>query len=306
MTALKRILCGTDLSPASGPAWEFAQRLALATRAELLLLHVVPVIPVSMEGGFDPRTYQRLMKDGRMEAVAACDRLVASVVDRSLRVAVRTEDGPAAARILAVADSEGADLVVLGTHGRTGLSRLLVGSVAEHVVQLASCPVVTVRPLPGLAGSSGRPLARIMYPTDFSPASRKAWPWVKALAEVTGADVDLLHVLLEVVPDRHVDPAFLARAAEAIREDAQKSGDQFLAICGFPRDRIHVHLAHGVEADQIAHLAQARGADLIVMGTHGRTGLLRLALGSVTRRVLHAAPCPVLTVRNPEHEFVMP
>ena len=85
-------------------------------------------------------------------------------------------------------------------------------------------------------------------------------------------------------------------SAEAIREDAQKSADQFLAICGFPRDRIHVHLAHGVEADQIAHLAQARGADLIVMGTHGRTGLLRLALGSVTRRVLHAAPRPVLTV----------
>jgi len=135
-----------------------------------------------------------------------------------------------------------------------------------------------------------------MFPTAFSDAARRAWPWARALAEATGAEVDLLHVLLEAAPDKHLDPAFLARVAAAIREDAQKSADRFLADCGLPRDRIHLLLVHGVETDQIVHWAQARSADLIVMGTHGRTGLLRLTLGSVARRVLHTAPCPVLTV----------
>lgn len=296
MTGLRRILCATDFSAASSPAWEFAQRLALATKAELLLVHVVPWIRVPVEGAFDPRTYQRLIEEGRAEAVAACDRLVGSAIDRGLRVAVRIEDGPVVARILAVADGEGADVVVLGTHGRTGLNRILVGSVADQVVQLATHPVITVRPLPASGGSPRRPIARILYPTDFSLASRKAWSWVKALAEATGADVDLLHVLFEVVPDRHLDPALLAQAAGAIREDAQKSVEQFVETCGLPRARMHVHLGHGVEADQIVHRAQVSSADLIAMGTHGRTGLLRLALGSVTRQVLHTAACPVLTV----------
>jgi nucleotide-binding universal stress UspA family protein len=296
MTTLRRILCATDLSSASGPAWGFAQRLALATKADLLLLNVVPWLPVPLEGAFDPQTYQRLTDEGREEALTELDRLAHGDVDPSLRIVVRVEDGPAASRILAIAELEGADVVVLGTHGRTGLNRLFVGSVAEQVVQLAKCPVVTVRPLPEPEGRPARPLARLLYPTDFSPASRRAWPWARAIAEASGADVELVHVMIEVVPDRHMDPAMLARAAAAIREDAQRSADEFVADCGLPRERVAVHLAHGVEAEQVVHRAQARGADLIVMGTHGRTGLVRLALGSVTRRVLHTAPCAVLTV----------
>ena len=306
MAAVRRILCATDFSAASAPAWAIARRLALATKAELFLLHVVPWIPVPLEGSFDPQTYQRLMDEGRKEALAGLDQLTRGEAASGLRVTARVEDGPAASRILAVADREGADLVVLGTHGRTGLNRLLVGSVAEQVVQLASHPVVTARPLPGPPGPPGRPIGRIVYPTDFSPASRRAWPWARALAEASGAEIDLLHVLLEVVPDRHVDPAFLARASEAIEEDARKSADQFLEGAGLPRERVHVHLVHGVEAEQIVHWAQARSADLVVMGTHGRTGLLRLALGSVTRRVLHAAPCPVLTVSSHAGEVPRP
>jgi nucleotide-binding universal stress UspA family protein len=293
MTSLKRILCATDFSPASDPAWDFAQRLAGAVRADLLLVHVLRWIPVAFDGAFDAGTYQRLLDDERREAQARLDRLAP---EGGLRVTKRLEDGPPAARILSVAESEGVDLLVVGTHGRTGLNRLLMGSVAEHVVQAASCPVVTVRPLPGAARGLIRPFTRIVYPTDFSPAATRAWPWVRALAAATGAEIDLVHVLIEVVPDRHVDPAFLAQAAQAIRADAARSAEQFLATCGFPRERIHVQFAHGVEADAIVHWAQSRGADVIVMGTHGRTGLLRLALGSVARRVLHAAPCPVLTV----------
>lgn len=296
MTTLRRILCATDFSPASGPAWAFAQRLALGTGADLLLVHVVPWIAVPTEGAFDPQLYQRLAEEGRAEALAELARLAGNPVDPGLRVSVAAEDGPAASRILEAAEREGADLVVLGTHGRTGLNRLLVGSVAEQVVQLARRPVVTVRPLPGTEAAVRRPIGRILYPTDFSVAARRAWPVVRALAEASGAQVEVLHVVLDVVPERHVDPVFLARASEAIREEARRGAESFVAGCGLPRERVRLHVVHGVEAEQVVHQAQTLGADLIAMGTHGRTGILRLALGSVTRRVLHTAPCPVLTV----------
>jgi nucleotide-binding universal stress UspA family protein len=293
MTTVRRLLCATDLSPASGPAWAFARRLARATGAELTLVHVLPLVPIPLEAGFDAATYQRLAEGDRQAAERQLDELAASAP--GLRVATRLVDGSPAQRILEVAAEWGADLAVVGTHGRAGLNRLLLGSVAEQVVQLARCPVVTVRSATP-APASEDPIRRIVYPTDFSLAARHAWPWARALAEATGASVDLVHVLFDVVADRHVDPAFLARAAAAIRAEAQGSADRFVAGCGLPPARVSVHLLHGVETEQIVHWAQSRAADLIVMGTHGRTGILRLALGSVARRVLHAAPCPVMTV----------
>jgi nucleotide-binding universal stress UspA family protein len=296
MTEVRRILCATDLSTASAPAWAAAQRLASGIGAELTLVHVVPWLPLPVEGGLDPGTYQRLTDDGRAEARRELEGLAAGVADPGLRVRVQVDDGPAAPRILAAVDAGRADLLVLGTHGRTGLNRLLVGSVAEQLIQLAHCPMMTVRPLPFSEATRTRPIRRLLYPTDFSPSAAAAWPWVRALAEASGAEVDLLHVMLEVVPDRHVDPAFLTGAAAAIREDAQRAMDRLVATADLPRERLHVHLVHGAEAEQIVRVAHARLADITLMGTHGRTGLLRLALGSVTRRVLHEAPCPVLTV----------
>ena len=293
MPVLRRILCATDLSSASAPAWNFAQRLARPSGARLILLHVVPFVPVPIEGAIDAETYQRLVEDDRQNALEELDRLSRSVADGA-GADVRVEEGPPAPRILEAAEREGADLIVVGTHGRTGLDRLLVGSVAEHVVHLATRPVVTVRPTAG--GEPSGSLTRILYPTDFSETAERAWPWVKVLAEATGASVELLHVVREVVTDREVDPAILARAAELIRQDARRTADAFVERSGLPASRVTIHLAGGVEADQISHFAAARHADLVVMGTHGRTGFLRLALGSVARRVLHHAPCPVLTV----------
>jgi len=295
MIAVRRILCATDFSPASTPAWEFAQRLAWATKADLLVLHVVAPVMTPLDGGFDAHLYEELVAEGRAEAATGCDRLEEEAASHGLRVAVRVVEGAAAPRIVGVADTEEADVVVLGTHGRTGWNRLLMGSVAERVVQLATQPVITVR-APADIAPVDRPVARVMFPTDFSDASHGAWPWARVLAGLTGAEVDLVHVLLEVVPDRHLDPTFLAGIEAAIRADAEKSVEPFLATAGFPRERIHVHLTHGVETDQIVHGARDRQADLIVMGAHGRSGVFRVALGSVTRRVLHAAPCPVLTV----------
>jgi nucleotide-binding universal stress UspA family protein len=290
--AIRRIVCATDLSPASEAAWQEAQLLAGLLKAEILLLHIVPTLPLPTEGYLPPDLYQEVIEAGHRDAREALDRMVASAGDPTLGVTLHLEQGAAAPRILAVAESEAADLIVVGTHGRTGFRRVLLGSVADHVVRAAPCPVVTARTL---ATGPAR-LRRIAYATDFSPAARAAWAYVAALADAAGAEVDLIHVTPLPVPDRHIDPAALARMARLLHDQGRAEVEQFLEGHPLPGSRVRPAIVSGVAAEQIAHWAQTRAADLIVMGTHGWSGLVRWMLGSVAHHLVQVAPCPVLTV----------
>jgi nucleotide-binding universal stress UspA family protein len=145
MGRIRTILCATDFSPASSAALKTAQELAAALRAQLLVAHVV--IPVmAMAGVYPPYTaLDALERAARAKARAELDGLVRAARKRGLRAAAALTDGFAADGILRLARSKRAGLVVMGTHGRTGLSRVVMGSVALRVVSGAPCPVVTVR-----------------------------------------------------------------------------------------------------------------------------------------------------------------
>jgi nucleotide-binding universal stress UspA family protein len=308
MTAIRRILCATDLSPASEPAWDEALLLARLLGAEVVLLHVVSPMPIPLEGYLPPPLYVELVEGAQREAQASLDARLAHSSGPGVKARGRVAEGTPAQQIVDVAQKEGSDLLVVGTRGRTGLERVLLGSVADRVIRTASRPVVTVRSQPPAA----RPgLARILYATDFSPTARAAWPWVLALAEPTAAAVELLHVTLQAVPDRDLSPDILGRMARLLEERGQTEAERFLQESErrwpgrLPRERVQVHVGPGVAGDQIAHQAQARGADLIVMGTHGWSGLVRWMLGSVTQHVIQIAPCPVLTV-GPEAQGEAP
>jgi len=292
MTPVRRILCATDLSPASDPAWAEARLLGGLFDAEIVLLHVLSPIRVPTEGYLPPHLYQEWVEAGRRDAEAGLARLLAGT-EAPAKARTRVEEGAAAEQILRVAADESADLVVMGTHGRTGLARLVFGSVADRVVRLAPIPVVTVRTW------APRPrIARILYATDFSPNARAVWPWVVTLAEAAGAAVDLLHVTLQPVPDAHLGPAEVGRMARLLHEEGEAAAQRFLrdAIPPPPADRVHVLIGRGVVGEQILHFARERESDLVVMGTHGWSGLVRWMLGSVALHVLQAAPCPVLTL----------
>jgi nucleotide-binding universal stress UspA family protein len=290
---IRRILCATDLSPASGPAWEEARRLAALLKAELRLLYVVASVPVPLEGYFPPDLYQEVIEGEDREARERLARLVGDSAS-TLAITTRVERGAPAARILAVAAEDTADLLVLGTHGRSGLDRLVLGSVADRVTRSAPCPVVTVRA--GRATPGVRPLARLCYATDFSPTARAAWPYAVALAEVAGATVDLLHVTPLPVPDRHLPLEALGRMTRLLREEGEARAAEFLENCPLARERVHTAIVSGDPAEQILHWAEARSTDLIVMGTHGWSGLVRWMLGSVAHHVIQLASCPVLTL----------
>ncbi|MGB3542358.1 universal stress protein [Rubrivirga sp.] len=212
-------------------------------------------------------------------------------------IAVVRDVAPAAAILRHVSEVD-ADLVVVGTHGRSGVTRLLLGSVAEAVVAVAPCPVLSV---PGEAvGLSPSPDAPVLVAVDFSERSRAVLAAGRALAELYGAPVELVHVVRgagpyppfapELLSVTDVDPGKAGLVRERLRRFAGGATDAPPAEC---------HLAYGTPSRVVPALAVERGVGAIVMGTHGRTGLARI-IGSVAEATLHRAPCPVLTLKEVE------
>ncbi len=295
MTTINRILYATDLSATSEAAWSEARRLGRLFDAEIVILHVVtPPVVFPVEGYFPPDLYQEYLRSAQHDAERGLDRLLGSVAGSGLKVRLRLEEGPPAPRILDIASQEAADILVVGTHSRTGLRRAMLGSIADRMVRQARCPVLTARPQPDAAPPVQ--IRRICYATDFSPTARAAWSWVVAIAGAANAEVDLVHVTFEPVADRHMPAEMTGRMARFLREQGHMEVERFLQRSTLPRERIHVHLSPGVPGEQIVHRALERAADLIIMGTHGWSGVVRWVLGSVAHYVIQTAPCPVLTI----------
>lgn len=143
----RRVLFGTDFSPASRPAFRRAVALARQFRGRLLIVHVIPSgMPVGAEGYVTPRMYQEMETAIRQSAQKQLDRLVARAKKAGVTVRGLLLSGAAPEAIALTARKERSDVVIVGTHGRTGLERLLAGSVASRIVGTAPCPVLTVRP----------------------------------------------------------------------------------------------------------------------------------------------------------------
>jgi nucleotide-binding universal stress UspA family protein len=146
MKALRRIMHPSDFSSASSAAFAKAVELAKSNRAELLLLHVVDAtVPLGPDGYVAPSVYEEIQRSAR----AYGQRKLAGLVDKAKKAGVRARpvllEGTAYQGILRAARSQRADMIVMGTHGRSGLAKLFLGSVAERVVGAAPCPVLTVR-----------------------------------------------------------------------------------------------------------------------------------------------------------------
>jgi nucleotide-binding universal stress UspA family protein len=152
-------------------------------------------------------------------------------------------------------------------------------------------------------------LHRILVPTDFSKWSQNALTYGVAFAERFGADIHLLHVVQDLalfIPEAVMLAPPLTPPIEQFVTAARAALERVVTELALPAVRIHPEVAEGVPFDEIIRCARARDIDLIVMGTHGHTGLAHMLLGSVAEKVVRKAPCPVLTVRHPEHEFVHP
>jgi nucleotide-binding universal stress UspA family protein len=205
------------------------------------------------------------------------------------------EAGFAWERILDRAAKSDADLIVMGTHGRGGMAHVLLGSVAERVVRTAHCSVLTLRDRPD------RTVRQVLVPTDFSATADAALDCAFVLAARLGADLQLLHVVDDpFLAEGMAAEAYIAEAPTvrtAMLRDAQARLKHRSSWPGVDVT-VHTEVVFGHNAKTIAEYAAMRNIDLIVMGTHGRTGVAHLLLGSVAERLVRTAPCPVLTVRQ--------
>lgn len=294
---MRRILCPTDFSAASSRAFEHARTVAAWYEAALTVLHVLSdtMIPGSRQPSMaNPMLLDPVLKQ-RLQADLAT--WVAPARQAGLHAAADLREGKPASEIVQVAGELPADLVVMGTHGRGGFRRLVLGSVAETVLKTAPCPVLTVPPhAPDHPGP--RFLQRLLCATDFSPASEAAVRYAVSLAEEAQACLLLVHVL---------DRARSSGALGADEAGADDEADVEQAARARLRDLLPPEardwclpveiVTCGSVAPEILRLAREREAGLIVMGVHGRSRLNPMTLGSATHQVVREASCPVLTVR---------
>lgn len=302
---LRRILVGTDFSPESQIALEHALRVARHVRAQVILAHAGTAIDAA-DAALAPESaalleYERIVAEHVAENREQLAALVASVRARGVDASIREVEGFPDTGIAEAADQVDADLVVIGTHGRTGLKRLLLGSVAERVVRLCRRHVMVARP-PGGQEGDATGYQRILVPTDFSPRAEMALELALDLA-APGGRLELLHAWSlpaltgSLVPGR-VSESALEPVRASIEAGVREKGSALMAR----HARAGVHMELTVVNDPAARAIDQRaetGHDLIVMGGHGRRGLRRLILGSVAEATVRHAPCSVLVVHEP-------
>ena len=212
--------------------------------------------------------------------------------------------GRPAEEILAFVGDVGADLIAMSTHGRSGISRWVFGSVADRVLRGATCPVLLVRAGEG-AVAAPPPYQRILVPLDGSDLAEQIVPYVKALVGPEGTRVYLVSVLTTGIADRTVTlltsyPPGLQLATTALQYAEVQLQSYLRSVAAALREQgaaVHVAVLRGSPADEILTYAAEIGTDLISMTTHGFSGASRWAYGSVAARVLQGASSPVLLVR---------
>jgi nucleotide-binding universal stress UspA family protein len=210
--------------------------------------------------------------------------------------------------ILERADCEDTDLIVMGTHGRSGISRAILGSVTERVVRESQAPVLTIPPAAQLQHATELPpFDPILCASDFSPACRRALDLAVLMGEEADARLVLLHAL-QYFPDTAfaVTPMPVSVFSQidftALRKNALARLESELPADVADRCRPEPLVVGGRPADVILEVARQEDVKLIVMGTQSRGTVDRLLFGSTTRRVIQAAPCPVLSVRASQAE----
>ena len=295
MLEIKLILCPIDFSEFSVRAYRHALSLAEHYRARLVAQHVVELWRYPSLG-FDASAD---LYDGFCEAMRenGMEQLQKFVKDHhygEVRPELVVQEGMAADFILAFAEAQKADVLVMGTHGRRGYDRLMLGSVTDRVMRRSPCPVLAVNKLPedlttaGAAPGHGHRLRQILFCTDFSENSERALSYALSATAEYDAELTLLHVL-EEAPSHAKTDAAIAAATERLDKLVPAEAGKTL--------KIKTVVRIGKPYKQIIQYAQEKQVDVVAMGVRGRGALDLAVFGSTTYRVMQLGPCPVLAVQ---------
>jgi nucleotide-binding universal stress UspA family protein len=288
----RRIAIATDFSETAMNAARYAIALARTFHAQVELVHAWHV-PVEMADGLtllDPSVITSSRRGAEAQLATTAQKL--GITTTALL------DGDPDVAVVAHAQQTRADLLVMGTRGRTGLAHVLLGSVAERMVRTSDVPVLTVPhdyriPADGVVAPK-----HLLVPVDLETASAEILETALALASATHGRVCAVHAW-EM-------PFYFAAGSELAAEAERKEKERFDGWVRSASRGNHAHVdrvsRNGTPGDVIHEVAEEQRADLLVMATAGRTGIVRFLLGSVTERTLRSAHVPVLTFRRPpEH-----
>lgn len=282
-----KIVVGTDFSDEATPALNAGFSWALRLGAQLVLVNVLE----DVVAGDD------LARERDVSARRAIEQLAAGISERGVPTTWFVVDGRPDTRLAEISDELGADLLVLGTHGRTGFRRLLLGSSAERTVRLARSGVMVARP-----GANERAaVERILVPTDFSEQANAGIELALQLAP-EHAVIRLLHCWQEpaLVGAEFAGGHALAPLGEQQRDSVLREGARL--VQRYHRAGIDLGFLHRQQSATQGILTELEDDpyDLVVMASHGRTGVRRWLLGSVTEYTVRHAPCSVVVAPKPE------
>ncbi len=276
-----------------------AQQADESPAIHLTLLRVVST-PAMVSA--DPALFDELVRMGSDESQAYLRSVAAELEAEGVVVETRTVTGPPAEAIVHFAEDNKVDLIVISSHGRTGGNRWVYGSVAEKVLHHAPCAVIIIRAQATVEMFANR---SILVPLDGSPLAEAALAPAMALAKGVGSDVKLLRVVPMHEPaPQSVDPS--SRRYGELLDEAHQSekaaAESYLQqiYSGWPTDHVFfdVQVTGENVADAIVDYAEEQRADLIVMSSHGRSGMGRWLHGSVAEKVLQGAGCATLIIRS--------
>ena len=302
MVQIKRVLCPVDFSESSRHAMEDAVVIARRYKASITALHVYSPLFMPVPGL--PALEERASGVELTRVQAETAAWIASTGSHGVTVDVLVEAGQPARHIIETATALDADLIVMGTHGASGVEHLVLGSVTEKVLRKASCPVLTVPP--HALATSTLPFSRLICAVDFSDSSLAALDLAFSLVEESDAALTMVHVIEwpwaePPAPVFQELPPGQAAALAEYRRYVETSANTRLKglVADSLRDRraVTTRVAHGKSYVEILRLAAEDRVDLIVMGVHGRHAA-DLLFGSTTNQVVRRATCPVLTWRH--------
>ncbi|ELZ05699.1 universal stress protein [Natrialba asiatica] len=286
------LLVPVDGSDPARAALKQALDIAVDTGATVHVLHVVPANESRLLQ-FGDRDIDVLEDEGE-EIV---DRARSAADERNVAVVDTIVQGEPQEQILTYAESHSVDCIIMGAHGRHGLEEYILGSTTERVVHRSAVPVMTVRA--GEDVTQSYPYRSVLVPTDDSDHARAA---LKLGSTVAARHDSMLHLLFVVdeLPET-IDPRSTPLSAE-LKENAHEVLQDAADRTKLSEESLVTAVKAGSVPHQITSYAESTSTDLIVMGTHGWTGLDRYLLGSFTERVIRTSPVPVLTTSLPKDE----
>ena len=291
MLKIESILSPVDFSEFSDRACEYAHSFARQYGAKLFVLHVAetfaPIHPRLISPPLIEQVYAQKIADAEEKVRELAARQKWNDVEHE----VFLERGAVADAILQFVEGKNIDLITMGTHGRRGLDRLVLGSVTERILRTARPPVLAVHSLPQGSGARKEPVQfrKILFCTDFSDNSPRALEYAFLLACKYQAEISLLHVI-----ERSDGGKDLAAEKRQVLQQLQAVVPQNVQNCATVEPAVRAGKTY---QEILGHAAETE-TDLIVMGVRGRNALDLALFGSTTQRVIQLGQWPVLVVRT--------